>query len=125
MDDQIPYKGMEFVTALFESRQIIERSKPGYKPKKDVCVSGLSMGDICMIGIPGEGFCDIGRQIRNESPFPMQLTLGICNGYEGYFPMKNAFEVNGYESRTSQFVRGIGEAVMEAGKEVTQNLHKS
>jgi len=125
LDDQIPYKGMEFVTALFESRQIIERLKPGYKTEKSVFVSGFSIGDICLIGIPGEGFCDIGRQIRNESPFPMQLTLGICNGYEGYFPMKNAFEVNGYESRTSQFVRGIGEAVMEAGKEVTQNLHKS
>lgn len=125
LDDQIPYKGMEFITALFESRQIIERSKPGYKTEKSVFVSGLSMGEISLIGIPGEGFCDIGRQIRETSPFEMQLSLGICNGYEGYFPMKDAFEVNGYESRTSQFVAGIGEALAEAGKEVVNMLHNA
>lgn len=125
LDDQIPHKGMEFITALFESRQIIERAKPGYKTEKDVCVSGLSFGEIGLIGIPGEGFCDIGRQIRNESPFAMQLSLGICNGYEGYFPMEDAFAVNGYESRTSQFVAGIGEAMAEAGKEVINALHNA
>ena len=123
MDDQIPHKGMEFITALFEARQILARSMPDYRTEKTVTVSGLSLGDICIVGIPGEGFCDIGRQIRDESPFPMQLTLGICNGYEGYFPMKDAFEVNGYESRTSQFVAGIGEALAEAGKEVVNMLH--
>ena len=125
LDDQIPYKGMEFITALFEARQILARSMPDYKTEKTVVVSGLSLGDICVIGIPGEGFCDIGRQIRENSAFPMQLTLGICNGYEGYFPMKDAFEVNGYESRTSQFVAGIGEALAEAGKEVTRTLRNA
>ena len=124
-DDQLPYKGMELITAVFEARQIIARSKPDYKTEKTVSVCGLSMGNICMIGIPGEGFCDIGRQIRESSPFQMQLTLGICNGYEGYFPMKDAFEVNGYESRTARFVAGIGEALAEAGKEVTQTLHNA
>ena len=78
-----------------------------------------------MVGIPGEGFCDIGRQIREASPFAMQLTLGICNGYEGYFPMKDAFEVNGYESRTARFVAGIGEALADAGKEVSQTLRNA
>ena len=125
LDDQIPHTGMEFITALFESRQIINRMDPEYKAEKDVCVSGLSFGEIGLIGIPGEGFCDIGRQIRNESPFAMQLSLGICNGYEGYFPMKDAFEVNGYESRTSQFVAGIGETLAEAGKEVINALHNA
>lgn len=125
LDDQIPHKGMEFITALFEARQIIARSQPGYQSEKTVSVCGLSFGDICVIGIPGEGFCEIGRQIREESPFQMQLSLGLCNGSEGYFPMKDAFEVNGYESRTSHFVPGIGEALAEAGKEVTKTLRNA
>lgn len=125
LDEQLPYKGMELITAVFEAKQIIERSKPGYQSEKTVSVCGFSMGDICMVGIPGEGFCDIGRQIRENSPFPMQLTLGICNGYEGYFPMKDAFEVNGYESRTARFVAGIGEALADAGKEVSQTLRNA
>ena len=125
LDDQIPFKGMEFITALFEARQIIARSKPGYQSEKTVSVCGLSFGEICVICIPGEGFCEIGRQIREESPFQMQLSLGLCNGSEGYFPMKDAFEVNGYESRTSHFVPGIGEALAEAGKEVTKSLRNA
>lgn len=121
-DDLIPYEGMELVTAIFESMQIVKRSQPGYQTEKTVSVSGLSVGDLCVVGIPGEGFCEMGRMIRENSPFAMQLTLGICNGYEGYFPMKDAFEVNGYESRTSYFVPGIGEALAEAGMEVSRSL---
>ena len=122
LDDQIPFQGMELITAIFESKQIIERCAPGYQSEKTVSVSGLAMGDICLICIPGEGFCEIGRQIRETSPFRMQLTLEQCNGDEGYFPMQDAFEVNGYESRTSPFVPGIGESLVDAGKEVAQNL---
>ena len=125
LDDQLPYTGMELVTAYFEARQIIERSQPGYQTEKTVTVSGLSVGDLCVVGIPGEPFCEIGRRIREDSPFAMQLTLGICNGYEGYFPTADAFEVNGYESRTSRFVPGIGEAMMEAGRAVTASLRKN
>ena len=124
LDDQLPYTGMELVTAYFEARQIIERSQPDYQTEKTVTVSGLSVGELCVVGLPGEPFCDIGRQIRETSPFAMQLTLGICNGYEGYFPTADAFNVNGYESRTSRFVPGIGEALTEAGKTVVKALRE-
>ena len=83
------------------------------------------MGDISFVGIPGEGFCEIGRQIRETSPFGAHFMMGLTHGYPDYFPMKDAFEVNGYESRTSHFVPGIGEALAEAGKEVTKTLRNA
>ena len=105
-----------------EARNIIARSEPGYKTEKTVSVCGLSLGDICMVGIPGEGFCDIGRQIRENSPFQMQLTLGICNGYEGYFPMKDAYDEGGYEARSSNFKAGVAERLIETGTELMNSL---
>lgn len=124
MDDRLPYTGMELVTAYFEARQIIERSQPDYRTEKTVVVSGLAVGRLCVVGIPGEPFCDVGRRLREDSPFTMQLTLGICNGYEGYFPTADAFAVNGYESRTSRFAPGIGEAMLEAGDTVIKALYE-
>jgi hypothetical protein len=88
-------------------------------------VASASIGDVAIVGIPGEGFCDIGRQIRNTSPFTLQLISGITNGYEGYFPMRDAFEVNGYESRTSNFYAGIAETLADAGKELVAQLYNN
>jgi len=89
---------------------------------KELYVSGFSVGDICFIGFPGEAFCDIGRQIRENSPFPVHYMLGITNGYEGYFPTIDAFGVDGYECRTSPFHPGVGETLQEAGKRLANEL---
>ena len=89
---------------------------------QELYVSGFSIGDICFVGFPGEAFCDIGRQIRESSPFPVQYMLGITNGYEGYYPTEDAFGVDGYESRTSPFKPGVGETLREAGKAMVKEL---
>ena len=118
--DKIPHKGMELTTAIYEAKGILARlSGP---TEQTVPVGCVAMGDFCVATIPGEGFCEIGRQIRENSPFAIQFISGITNGYEDYFPMKDAFEVNGYESRSSPFQPGVGEALMEAGKSLTQEL---
>ena len=85
-------------------------------------VTGLAMGDVSFVGIPGEGFCEIGRQIRDSSPFQAHFMMGLTMGYPDYFPMKDAFEVDGYESRSSPFAAGVGEAMAEAGKLLTARL---
>lgn len=123
LDEQIPgVTMMERITALFEAYKIVWRE--GSQDSMELPVCGLCAGDICFVTMPGEAFCDIGRQIREESPFAMQFTLGICNAYGGYFPTKDAFGVNGYEARTSSFQPGVGEVLMETGKEVAKTLYK-
>jgi hypothetical protein len=121
--DKIPYKGMELVTAIVEARGILARLNG--PSEKTVLVSSARMGDFCITGIPGEGFCEIGRQIRETSPFAAQFISGITNGHEGYFPMKDAFAVNGYESRSSPFLAGVGETLAEAGKVLTAELYQA
>lgn len=122
-DDQIPgVTMMERITAVFESYKILQRTPDKTHMQLPVC--GISVGDICFVTMPGEAFCDVGRQIRNESPFTTQFLIGICNAYGGYFPTIDAFEVNGYESRTSNFRPGVAELLTQAGKDVTRTLYQ-
>lgn len=50
----------------------------------EVCV--LRLGDVAIIGLPGEPFIGIGRQIRAGSPAPLTIPCGYTNVSYGYVP---------------------------------------
>lgn len=112
---------MEDITTLYEARTLIALHRNGDKTAP-VCVSAFSVGDFSGACIPGEGFCEIGKRIRAAEYFPAQFTLGLTNGGEGYYPMADAFEVNGYEARTSKFKPGVGELLAETACELLAQL---
>jgi len=117
---RIPYKGMEYTTAIFEARRHLAlRSMP---ESKAMPVCAAAFGDVAFATVPGEGFCEIGQTIRGGSPFAAQFVLNTTNAYEGYFPMEDAFLVNGYESRTTMFRPGVGELLAEAGLDAVRTL---
>ena len=118
--EKIPYTGMEYITAIYEAVNQLELKKLGGELK--VWVNGLSVGDFAIVGIPGEPFCKVGKQVRAASPFKVQFVLGLSNGSEGYYPTRDAYEVNGYEARTSFFHAGVAERFIEVAGEVVQEL---
>ena len=118
--EKIPYTGMEYITAVIEARQIIWRSQGGRIPPTPVCAT--TMGDVAVVTVPGEGFCDIGRQLRVQSPKPVTFALGLANAYAGYFPTRDAFEVGGYEKQTSHFLPGVAEKLVNAGVALLKEL---
>ena len=48
--------------------------------------------------------------------------LGISNGYEGYFPTRDAYDEGGYEARSSSFRAGVAESIAEAETKLVQSL---
>ena len=52
------------------------------------------------------------------------MPCGLVNGYEGYFPVKSAFDEGGYEARTSRYKSGVAEAVVDCGKAILGKLKK-
>lgn len=87
-------------------------------------VTGLSFGQISFVGFPGEAFSEIGRQARDTSPFKAQFVMGLTHGYPDYFPMKDAFEMDGYERRSSPYKAGVGEIMAEGGKRFIKELYE-
>lgn len=121
-DDQIPYTAMELTTVVAEATRMCElENGPDHFLLE---MTGVQLGSIAMIGLPGEPFTDIGVQIKNTEGWDMIMPCCIVNGYVGYFPTKEAFDEGGYESRSSSFQSNVAQLLAEGGKALLEELPK-
>ncbi|HEY8741899.1 MAG TPA: hypothetical protein VIU62_02290, partial [Chloroflexota bacterium] len=74
----------------------------------------LRLGDVALVGVPGELFCEIGLAIKQQSPAPRTLVVGFANNYQGYFPTPAAYEEGDYEVIAAPWSRYTA----EAGKQI-------
>ena len=84
--------------------------------------SAISFGGLAFSGIAGEPFCELGKAIRDNSPFPVTLFCCCTNGAGDYFPTTEAFEQDGYEPRNCRFAKGVGEQLADAAIDLLQSL---
>ncbi len=122
-DDQLPYKGMMLTTVVAEAGRMVrlENASDSF----EMPLSGLRIGPVCFIGIPGEPFTGISRGLRDaETDFALVLPTCITNGYEGYFPMRDSYDEGGYEARSSNFKAGVAEKIIEEGKKLIGEMHE-
>lgn len=70
-------------------------------------VQVLRLGEIMLVGIPGEVFVEIGLGIKAGSPFEYTFVAGYTNGCIGYMPTKKAFHEGGYETHFAYRLYGI------------------
>ena len=70
-------------------------------------VCSVGFGEVAFLGLPGEPFTELGRQIKSGSPFIMTIPCCNANGSEGYFPTDEALLAEGYEATSSLFLPGV------------------
>jgi hypothetical protein len=58
----------------------------------------IRLGDIGIVGLPGEVFCELGLALRQASPVPHTLVVELANDAIGYLPSRRAFAAGGYEA---------------------------
>ena len=92
------------------------------EPMVDLNVLCISLGDIAFVGLPGEPFTEIGRQIKENSPFSMTLVCCNANGSEGYFPTDEALNATGYESASALFLPGVAPELINTSLKTLQEL---
>ena len=88
----------------------------------DLPVSALTFGGVALAGIPGEPFSEIGRQIREGSPFPVTCTCCLTNGSFGYYPTRQAIEEGGYDTVNTKLIKGTAEQLGETAVELLNEL---
>ncbi|HCG36666.1 MAG TPA: hypothetical protein DER23_10035 [Clostridiales bacterium] len=119
-DSEIPFKGMELTTVVAEAGRIVRlENGPSYFP---LTISGVRLGPVDFVGIPGEPFAGIGRGIREQSGFPCAFVCCLTNGSAGYFPMREAYDEGGYEARSSQFSPDVADTLIETGVQVLRHI---
>ena len=119
-DDEIPYTAMELTTVVAEA---IRMCNLEFGPDAfDLELTGIKLGPVAFVGIPGEPFTDIGRRIKDTDGFRLIMPVALANGYEGYFPSADAYAAGGYESRSSRFCPQVADQIVEGGKKLLNAL---
>ena len=90
----------------------------------DLPFSGVSIGNVAFIGIPGEPFTEIGMKIKETEGWDMICPSINTNAKEGYFPSSSAFAEGGYEARTSPYTAEVADAVVNISREILKELRK-
>jgi hypothetical protein len=78
---------------------VLELAEKGAVPERRVPfhVQALRIGDIAVVGLPGEVFFEYALAIAAASPFEFTAVAGYANGNVGYIPTAAACAEGGYE----------------------------
>ena len=121
-DDEIPFKGMELTTVVAEAERMLKlRNGPA---SFRMPLSAVAVGEAAFIGVAGEPFTGIGRALKAAKGWRLVLPCCITNGYEGYFPMREAYDEGGYEARSSKYAPGVAELIISEGLALLDQLRR-
>jgi neutral ceramidase len=74
------------------------------------------------VGLPGEVFVELGRAIKERSPFPQTIIVELANGSIGYIPDRKGFNEGAYEAVNARFAPGGGEKLVGAALRLLNEL---
>jgi hypothetical protein len=86
----------------------------------------IRLGDVALVGIPGEMFAALGMEIRRRSPFRNTYVVGLANDTLGYIGDRDSYELGGYQlwaGGHSVSEPGTGEALVEEALGTLRELH--
>lgn len=58
----------------------------------------IRIGDLAVCAIPFETLVEIGLELKDRSPFPQTMVIGLANGRHGYLPTPEQHRLGGYET---------------------------
>lgn len=89
---------------------------------RDTLVQALRVGDLAIVGAPGEFFVELGLDIKRRSPFAQTMVVELANDSVGYIPTLRAFEEGAYEANSSRYEPGFGELIVETAVGLLEQL---
>jgi len=95
--------------------------------KRRSWLHAILLGDVALVGVPGELFTKLGMWIKRLSPFRYTYVVSLANDWIGYIPDELAFELGGYQVWTGfhSFVeKGTGEMVVDEAVRMLYDLRR-
>jgi len=108
---QPPPEGVDFTMERVHAARAVRAAKTGPTARLDVTV--LAFGNVALVGMPCELFTDLGRDIKERSPFEHTLVITLADANVGYVGPRKAHEEGGYEMASSLLAPGMGEKLAD------------
>ena len=91
-----------------------------------VTLQAIRIGDLAVCGIPFETFAEIGLELKDRSPFPQTMVIGLANGRYGYLPTPAQHRLGGYETwfGTNKVQKDASEIIIQHLLEMLDELHR-
>jgi hypothetical protein len=90
-------------------------------------VQAVRIGDVAIVGVPGEFFTALGEEIKRRSPYRYTYVFELANDYIGYIPDRPGYERGGYQVWTglhSYIEPGTGERIVAEAVDLLGQLHE-
>lgn len=101
---------------------LLAKTKAEFEPAE---IQALRIGDVGIVGLPGEIFCEHGLRVKEESPFAVTMVTELSNEWHGYIPTRKAFDEGGYEvqHRSARLCEEAGDMMVDTAVELLNELH--
>jgi neutral ceramidase len=73
---------------------VLRGNVPAYVPAE---LQVICLGEVMLVGIPGEIFSELGKEIKSSTSMRQVTVLGYTNNDIGYIPARQAYAQGGYE----------------------------
>lgn len=111
---------------LRRSNMALQRSRNYHgRTTYDLEIHVIQFADVALVGVPIEPFSQIGKDIRQGSPYPYTLFSGYSNGANGYLPTREAAEIGGYEVDQMAVAHDSAERLTERVLQILHDLART
>ena len=110
----------DIINSPFHATSII--SKAARPETMDVELNALHFGDVAMVFAPFELYCDLGKMIKEGSPFDTTFVCCYANTIFSYMPTLLGFQNGGYGPNQSRFEPGTGEEIARQFTDLLSSL---
>lgn len=107
------------------ARETVMLSK--LSPVRKLVLQAFRLNEFVITANPCETYNESGLKIRQQSPFDLTMNVGLANGYMGYIPPPEMFQLGGYTTwrcRSSCLEEQAEPKMVEGLNRVMQELHR-
>jgi neutral ceramidase len=80
----------------------------------------MEIGDLALVGLPGEPFTRTVLEIKQQSPHPYTAVVSYSNDYQGYFPDAISIAEGSYEALISPYGADVAEQLRDSALDLLQ-----
>lgn len=108
-------------------RNMRQTLAPRQGQDRQTTLQAMVIGEVAIVGLPGELFTSLGVDLKERSPFQHTYVVSLANDWMGYLPDREAHTLGGYQTWMglhSYAEEGTGERMVDECLRMLQQLQQ-